>query len=327
MELTLWSCPWPPQVIKRFSTIPVNARENDFYAPYNKLLYSLFPADSNFTVAPQSYTLLDSRDSVNFIIELEVLLEDKPVCFLEIKEPRKIILKSSRTEADNQMRKRMGDLAPICPLDTLSVHSAHGFLFTPMTSKLASFLAPYLPTLTGRPILLHRIAVRTATFWKTKEPNGSRISWKRSGRNAASFSEIKMLVRSIWNIQLFRLLTSRLSQSPFQGFLKCCSRQPLSFRNLFFPRCLVASNPRLCIFQYIGLILSANVDDWKFPHVFHIDVFSSPCSYCGGYLQSSRDGATATTGISQRPAWFSLGGIQVPIEYWFLFGRCLLIPL
>jgi len=118
--------PWPPQVIKRFSTIPVNARENDFYAPYNKLLYSLFPADSNFTVAPQSYSLLDSRDSVDFIIEFEVLLEDEPVFFLEIKEPRKIILKSARAEADNQMRKRMGDLAPLCPLDTLNGVSAFG---------------------------------------------------------------------------------------------------------------------------------------------------------------------------------------------------------
>lgn len=63
--------PWPEKVTKRFSTIPPNARENDFYAPYNKLLYTLFPADSDYTVAPQSYSLLDSRDSVDFIIEFE----------------------------------------------------------------------------------------------------------------------------------------------------------------------------------------------------------------------------------------------------------------
>jgi hypothetical protein len=118
--------PWPEKVIKRFSTIPPNARENDFYAPYNKLLYTLFPADSDYTVAPQSYSVLDSRDSVDFIIEFEVLLEDKPVLFVEIKEPRKITLKSAREEADNQMRKRMGDLAPGCPLDTLNGVSAFG---------------------------------------------------------------------------------------------------------------------------------------------------------------------------------------------------------
>jgi hypothetical protein len=117
--------PWPEKVIKRFRTIPPNARENDFYAPY-KILYTLFPADSDYTVAPQSYSVLDSRDSVDFIIEFEVLLEDKPVLFVEIKEPRKITFKSAREEADNQMRKRMGDLAPGCPLDTLNGVSAFG---------------------------------------------------------------------------------------------------------------------------------------------------------------------------------------------------------
>ncbi|KAF8805032.1 hypothetical protein BYT27DRAFT_7105729 [Phlegmacium glaucopus] len=46
---------------------------------------------------------LDSRDPVDFIIEFEVLLEHKPVLFVEIKEPRKIALKSAREEADKQM--------------------------------------------------------------------------------------------------------------------------------------------------------------------------------------------------------------------------------
>ena len=118
--------PWSAKITKRFSTVPANARENDFYGPYNKLLCTLFPADSDYTVAPQSYSIINSRDSVDFIIEFEVLLEDKPVLFLEIKEPAKITLKSAREEADNQMRKRMGDLAPICPLDTLNGVSAFG---------------------------------------------------------------------------------------------------------------------------------------------------------------------------------------------------------
>ncbi|CAA7262748.1 hypothetical protein NLJ89_g5406 [Agrocybe chaxingu] len=118
--------PWSSKITKRFSTVPPNARENDYYAPYNKLLYTLFPADSDYTVAPQSYSVMNSRDSVDFIIEFEVRLEDKPVFFVEIKEPSKIALKSAREEADNQMRKRMGDLAPVCPLDTLNGVSAFG---------------------------------------------------------------------------------------------------------------------------------------------------------------------------------------------------------
>ncbi|KAI9439501.1 hypothetical protein H4582DRAFT_1534233 [Lactarius indigo] len=118
--------PWPPKVTKRFSTVPPNARENDFYGPYNKLLYTLFPPDSDYTVAPQSHPILTSRDSVDFIIEFEVLLEDSPVLFLEIKEPRMITFESVREDVDNRMRKRMRDLAPVCPLDTLNGVSAFG---------------------------------------------------------------------------------------------------------------------------------------------------------------------------------------------------------
>ena len=45
---------WPQHVLNRFATIPVNPRENDYYVPYNKLLNILFPADSPFTVGPQT---------------------------------------------------------------------------------------------------------------------------------------------------------------------------------------------------------------------------------------------------------------------------------
>jgi hypothetical protein len=71
---------------------------------------------------------MNSRDSVDsdFIFEFEVRLEDKPVFFVKIKEPTKITFKSAREEADNQMRKRMGDLAPACPLDSLNGVSAFG---------------------------------------------------------------------------------------------------------------------------------------------------------------------------------------------------------
>ena len=139
--------PWPAKITKRFSTIPPNPRENDFYAPYNKLLYTLFSADSDHTVAPQSYSVLDSRDSVNFIIEFEIHLEDKPVFFVEMKEPRNIALKSARDEADKQMRKRMGDLAPRCPLDTLNGVSAFGtrlafYAYDKQTRILPSRISP-----------------------------------------------------------------------------------------------------------------------------------------------------------------------------------------
>ncbi|KAI9451965.1 hypothetical protein F5148DRAFT_1237750 [Russula earlei] len=116
--------PWSAKITKRFSTVPANARENDFYAMGHTINFCIPLPD--YTVAPYTYSIIDSHDSVNFIIEFEVLLEDKSVLFLEIKEPAEITLKSAREEADSQMRKRMGDLAPICPLDTLNGVSAFG---------------------------------------------------------------------------------------------------------------------------------------------------------------------------------------------------------
>jgi hypothetical protein len=117
-------------------------------------------------------------------------LEDKPVFFLEIKEPRKITVPSAREEADDQTRKRMRDLAPFFPLDILNGVSAleHAFLSIPTINELASFLATYLLTLIWRPILL-RWTGGIATFWKRKEVNGSKFLLQRARKNATSFKK------------------------------------------------------------------------------------------------------------------------------------------
>ena len=117
---------WPKHVQARFDSIPVNPRENDYYAPYNKLLYSLFPADTPFTVAPQSYPLPESRESLDFLIEYQILLDNVPVFILEIKSITKFAFVSSREEADQQIRKRLRDLVDVCPLLQLHAVSAFG---------------------------------------------------------------------------------------------------------------------------------------------------------------------------------------------------------
>ncbi|PBK84042.1 hypothetical protein ARMGADRAFT_944047, partial [Armillaria gallica] len=111
-----------------FSTIPPYPRENDFLGPYNKFLHTVFPADSDYTVIPQSYSFLDLYDSANTIIKFEVVFKDNPVFFLQIKEPQILAVLSTHEKADDQMRKCMRDLAPICLLNmlhgvcTLSTH-------------------------------------------------------------------------------------------------------------------------------------------------------------------------------------------------------------
>ncbi|KAK0434439.1 hypothetical protein EV421DRAFT_1839829 [Armillaria borealis] len=78
--------PLSAKVMKRFSTIPPYPRKNDFLGPYNKLLHAFFPADSEYTVIPRSYTFSDLYNSTNAIkFEFEVVFEDKPVFFLQIK--------------------------------------------------------------------------------------------------------------------------------------------------------------------------------------------------------------------------------------------------
>lgn len=138
---------WPNYIVERFKTVPQNSRENDFYAPYNKLLCSEFPVDSKYTVAPQSYPVPSSRDSIDFVIEYLVLENDLPVFILEIKEPSKINLLSSRQEADIQMRKRLRDLVQRCPIDKLNGVSAFGsqLSFYSIDKHTMKMLPPVIP--------------------------------------------------------------------------------------------------------------------------------------------------------------------------------------
>jgi len=133
---------WSRTIIDRFKAIPANPRENDFYAPYNKLLNTVFPVDSDFTVAPQSYPLPTSRDSIDFVIEYVVLLQNMPVYILEIKEPSKIHFLSSRQEADKQIRTRLRDLREQCKLDIFYGTSAYGTQFCVYQSDKHNLISP-----------------------------------------------------------------------------------------------------------------------------------------------------------------------------------------
>lgn len=109
----LFPCPysttmWPDKVLRQFATVPQNPSEGDFHAPYNKLLYTLFPCDSDFVVVPQY--LPDSRNAADFIVMFEVLLVNRPVLILELKPPSHLAILSKRQAADDQIRMRMGDL-------------------------------------------------------------------------------------------------------------------------------------------------------------------------------------------------------------------------
>ncbi|KAF8554395.1 hypothetical protein OG21DRAFT_1093527 [Imleria badia] len=105
--------PWPDKVIRQFQTIPQNPVRSDFQGAYNKLLYTLFPYDTDFTVVPQY--LQPSWKSTYYIIAFEILYENKPVFILQLRKPAGLQFVSSREEADTQIRERMGDLAGQLP--------------------------------------------------------------------------------------------------------------------------------------------------------------------------------------------------------------------
>ncbi|KAH9044198.1 hypothetical protein EDB84DRAFT_1436095 [Lactarius hengduanensis] len=106
---------WPEKVLRQFQAVPANPKESDFYGPYNKLLNYYFPPDTDFTVVPQ-YLKAASRDAADFIVSFEIRLENKPVLIVELKDPTAIQHISTRAEADDQIRRRIIDLAEHCPL-------------------------------------------------------------------------------------------------------------------------------------------------------------------------------------------------------------------
>ncbi len=127
--------PWPEKVIHQFQTIPPNPIECDFYGAYNKLLNTLFPPDTDFTVVPWQYIDIgnpqvpwqdldleslkpfhfdihqDIHQDIRQIVAFEVVLENKPVFFLELKKPTDLASKSSRQAADMEIREDLVNVA------------------------------------------------------------------------------------------------------------------------------------------------------------------------------------------------------------------------
>lgn len=102
--------PWPEQVLRCFQQVPINPTEDELWGPYNKLLNILFPPNSEYTVIPQ-YLSTPWESSTNFVVIYEVWFNEIPVFMLEIKAPNQLQYNSTRAEADNQIRTRIGDLA------------------------------------------------------------------------------------------------------------------------------------------------------------------------------------------------------------------------
>ncbi|KAG1852712.1 hypothetical protein F4604DRAFT_1591898 [Suillus subluteus] len=119
---------WPEKVQRQFDIAQAagnDALENVMHAPYNKLLNTLFPVDTDFTVIP-NFQEINSTKGVDHLVTFEIFLENRPDFVLQLKREKEFSVRSKRTVADDQLRGRLGDLIDACPLPVLHGVSAFG---------------------------------------------------------------------------------------------------------------------------------------------------------------------------------------------------------
>jgi hypothetical protein len=105
--------PLSPEITRAFAAVergggPIT-HENQYYGPYNKLLNTLFPPDSDFIVSP-NYLPVDVDGAADFIITFEVTLHQYHVLIIEVNPPQHLSFRSTREKADRQIRNRLVDL-------------------------------------------------------------------------------------------------------------------------------------------------------------------------------------------------------------------------
>jgi hypothetical protein len=103
---------WPVKVQRQFDIAQAagnDALENVLHAPYNKLLNTLFPVDTDFTVIPNCQEI-NSTKGTDYLVTFEIFLENLPVFVLGLKREKGFSVRSKRTAADDQLRGRLGDL-------------------------------------------------------------------------------------------------------------------------------------------------------------------------------------------------------------------------
>jgi hypothetical protein len=109
--------PWTSSILRQFQLISEknhfltdDDHHSPYHGPYNKLLCTLFPADSDFSIFPR-YELGSESEVAAVRFFLDVLYDDKLVFILEHRAWQGMIRScDARGEADLKLRKRLEDL-------------------------------------------------------------------------------------------------------------------------------------------------------------------------------------------------------------------------
>jgi len=120
---------WPDPVLIQFEAVnPNTTLETEWYVPYNSLLGHIFKVEDGFGVSPQ-YSLLESREAIDFTTIYIMERKRQPVFILEIKPHPNLIDISRRTGADMQIRQCFEKLRHVIVIPRLHAMSAMGTTF------------------------------------------------------------------------------------------------------------------------------------------------------------------------------------------------------
>lgn len=139
--------PWPTKISRAFATKGgrTGVIDNRYFSPYNQLLYTLFPPDSDFCISPNYYIPPGSTDPTDPVVSFEVTYHHQPILILVVMPPGHLSSVSTREAADKHIRRRFMDLSERALLPVL-----HGTIA--MGTKLCfyEFRGPDLASITPR---------------------------------------------------------------------------------------------------------------------------------------------------------------------------------
>lgn len=123
--------PWPAHIVQKSSRLlDTEMIENKFYPLYDDILNECFPR-TIFSISPQYATPLAQTGGVGAIdfaitYVIEALNIDSPVFFIEVKPPTHLPIISARKDAENQVRRRFGEISHLVKVPRLYGISAIG---------------------------------------------------------------------------------------------------------------------------------------------------------------------------------------------------------
>jgi hypothetical protein len=133
---------WPAIVLRKFAKVPAAASVADFPGPYNILLYSLFPPNTNFMVAPRwpPPSSLESTFMYEVVYNLDL---GEPVLVLQLKAPGDLQSRSTREASDRQIRTRMTNLSGWYPKSSRILNPTNFYLQLAVQSLSYTVSAPW----------------------------------------------------------------------------------------------------------------------------------------------------------------------------------------